>query len=132
MSDLIKTGGNGLIGLLHGKGGDIVIPQPFERDIFLFDTYVAGTTHIEGIEELEPHLKIEDKLEFFREPDNPYDNQAIVVKTVDGVKIGYIPKQDNVILARLMDAGKLLFGRISEKEKKGKWVRIEMKIYLHE
>lgn len=132
MSDLIKTGGNGLIGLLHGKGGDIVIPQPFERDIFLFDTYVAGTTHIEGIEELEPHLKIEDKLEFFREPDNPYDNQAIVVKTVDGVKIGYIPKQDNVIFARLMDAGKLLFGRISEKEKKGKWVRIEMKIYLHE
>ena len=132
MSDLIKTGGNGLIGLLHGKGGDIVIPQPFERDIFLFDTYVAGTTHIEGIEELEPHLKIEDKLEFFREPDNPYDNQAIVVKTVDGVKIGYIPKQDNVIFARLMDAGKLLFGRITEKEKKGKWVRIEMKIYLHE
>lgn len=132
MGDLIKTGGNGLIELLHGKGGDIVIPQPFERDIFLFDTYVAGTTHIEGIEELEPHLKIEDKLEFFREPDNPYDNQAIVVKTVDGVKIGYIPKQDNVIFARLMDAGKLLFGRIAEKEKKGKWVRIEMKIYLHE
>ena len=132
MGDLIKTGGNGLIELLHGKGGDIVIPQPFERDIFLFDTYVAGTTHIEGIEELEPHLKIEDKLEFFREPDNPYDNQAIVVKTVDGVKIGYIPKQDNVIFARLMDAGKLLFGRIAEKEKKGKWMRIEMKIYLHE
>ena len=132
MGDLIKNGGNGLIELLHGKGGDIVIPQPFERDIFLFDTYVAGTTHIEGIEELEPHLKIEDKLEFFREPDNPYDNQAIVVKTVDGVKIGYIPKQDNVIFARLMDAGKLLFGRIAEKEKKGKWVRIEMKIYLHE
>ena len=132
MGDLIKTGGNGLIGLLHGKGGDIVIPQPFERDIFLFDTHVARTTYIEGIEELEPHLKIEDKLEFFREPDNPYDNQAIVVKTVDGVKIGYIPKQDNVIFARLMDAGKLLFGRISEKEKKGKWVRIEMKIYLHE
>ena len=132
MGDLIKTGGNGLIGLLHGKGGDIVIPQPFERDIFLFDTHVAGTTYIEGIEELEPHLKIEDKLEFFREPDNPYDNQAIVVKTVDGVKIGYIPKQDNVIFARLMDAGKLLFGRISEKEKKGKWVQIEMKIYLHE
>ena len=71
-------------------------------------------------------------MSYLFEPDNPYDNQAIVVKTVDGVKIGYIPKQDNVIFARLMDAGKLLFGRISEKEKKGKWVRIEMKIYLHE
>ena len=73
--------------------------------------YVAGTTHIEGIEELEPHLNNDDRLEFFREPDNRYDKQAIVIKTFDGVKIGYVPKQDNVIFARLMDVGKLLFGK---------------------
>ena len=48
------------------------------------------------------------------------------------MKIGYVPKNDNVIFARLMDAGKLLFGRISGKEKKGAWVRIEIKVYLHE
>ena len=111
MSDLVKSGGSGLVGLLHGKNGEISIPKPFEKDIFLFDTYVAGTTHIEGIEELEPHLNNDDRLEFFREPDNRYDKQAIVIKTVDGVKIGYVPKQDNVIFARLMDAGKLLFGK---------------------
>ena len=116
MGDLVKSGGNGLVGLLHGKGGELSIPKPFEKDIFLFDTYVAGTTHIEGIEELEPHLNNDDRLEFFREPDNRYDKQAIVIKTVDGVKIGYVPKQDNVIFARLMDAGKLLFGKITSKE----------------
>ena len=71
-------------------------------------------------------------MDFFREPDNQYDKQAIVIKTVDGVKIGYVPKQDNVIFARLMDAGKLLFGRISAKEKKGSWVKINIKVYLHE
>ena len=75
MGDLVKSGGNGLVGLLHGKGGELSIPKPFEKDIFLFDTYVAGTTHIEGIEELEPHLNNDDRLEFFREPDNRYDNQ---------------------------------------------------------
>ena len=58
--------------------------------------------------------------------------QAIVIKTVDGVKIGYVPKQDNVIFARLMDAGKLLFGRITSKEKKGSWVKIYIKVFLHE
>ena len=110
----------------------MVIPQPFERDIFLFDTYVAGTTHIEGIEELEQYLNIEDKLDFFREPDNQYDKQAIMIKTVSGVKIGYVPKQDNMIFARLMDAGKLLFGRITAKEKKGNWVKINIKVYMHE
>jgi len=132
MSDLVKSGGSGLVGLLHGKNGEISIPKPFEKDIFLFDTYVAGTTHIEGIEELEPHLNNDGRLEFFREPDNRYDKQAIVIKTVDGVKIGYVPKQDNVIFARLMDAGKLLFGKITSKEKKGSWVKIYIKVFLHE
>ena len=132
MGDLVKTSGGGLVGLLHGKNGEILIPKPFEKDIFLFDTYVAGTTHIEGIEELEQHLNVDDRLEFFREPDNRYDKQAIVIKTIDGVKIGYVPKQDNVIFARLMDAGKLLFGKITSKEKKGSWVKIYIKVFLHE
>ena len=132
MGELVKTGGSGLVGLLHGKNGEISIPKPFEKDIFLFDTYVAGTTHIESIEELEPHLNVDDRLAFFREPDNRYDTQAIVIKTVDGVKIGYVPKQDNVIFARLMDAGKLLFGKITSKEKKGSWVKIYIKVFLHE
>lgn len=132
MDELNKTGKSGLVSLLHGKNGEISIPKPFERDIFLFDTYVAGTSHIEGMEELEPHLQTGDRLDFFREPDNQYDAQAIVIKTADGVKIGYVPRQDNAIFARLMDAGKLLFGRISEKEKKGKWVKISIDIFLHE
>ena len=132
MGDLVKTESNGLIGLMHGKDGGLSIPKPFERDIFLFDTYVAGTTHIEGIEELEPHLNIDDRLEFFREPDNQYDKQAIFIKTADGVKIGYVPQNDNAIFSRLMDAGKLLFGKITAKEKKGSWVKLGIKVYLHE
>lgn len=35
MGDLVKSGGNGLVGLLHGKGGELSIPKPFEKDIFL-------------------------------------------------------------------------------------------------
>ena len=108
------------------------MPKPFERDIFLFDTYVAGTGYVEGIEELEPHLHIDDRLDFFREPDNPHDSRAIVVKNSGGAKIGYVPKADNVIFSRLMDAGKLLFARIVSKEMEGNWLRLEIKVYLHE
>ncbi|MBE6811295.1 MAG: restriction endonuclease [Ruminococcaceae bacterium] len=132
MSDIIKSDEGGLVGLFHGKGGGLSIPKPFEKDIYLFDSYVAGTTHIPGIEELEPHLNVDDKLNFYREPDNKYDPKAIVIKNSDGIKIGYVPKEDNVIFSRLMDAGKLLFGRITQKEKKGKWLKINIKIYLHE
>lgn len=132
MSDLIKSKGGGLVSLLHNKGGEVDMPKPFERDIFLFDTHVAGTTFIEGIEELAPHLNVDDKLDFFREPDNPYDHKAIVIKNVDGVKIGYVPKADNLIFSRLMDAGKLLFGKISAKESRGKWLKLDIKVFLHE
>lgn len=132
MGELTKNGQSGLIGLLHGQGGDAAIPKPFERDIFLFDTYVAGTTFIPGIEELEKHLNIDDKLDFFREPENPHDSRAIVIKNADGVKVGYVPQADNVIFSRLMDAGKLLFGRIREKHMLGTWLKMDIQVYLHE
>lgn len=132
MSGLVKTDGGGLVSLLHGKGGGLSIPKPFERDIFLFDSYVAGTTFIEGIEELEPHLNIDDRLNFFREPDNKHDPKAIVIKITDGVKIGYVPREDNAVFSRLMDAGKLLFGKITAKEMNGKWLKINIDIYLNE
>lgn len=132
MGELMKGQGGSLIGMLHGKGGELEVPKPFERDIFLFDTYVAGTSHVEGIEELEPHINIDDKLDFFREPDNTYDNKAIVIKNADGVKIGYVPKTDNVVFSRLMDAGKLLFGKVTSKEMQGKWLKMGIKVYLHE
>ena len=132
MSDLITTETGGLMSLLHNQNGELAVPKPFEKDIFLFDTHIAGTSYIDGSEELEAHLNEDDKLDFFREPDNKYDKRAIVIKTIDGVKIGYVPRYDNAIFSRLMDAGKLLFGRISSKEGSGRWVRINIKVYLHE
>ncbi len=132
MGKLTKNEGGSLVSLIHGKGGKLIVPKPFERDIFLFETYIAGTNYVEGIMDLEPHLNIDDKLEFIREPDNPHDNKAIVIRNTDGVKIGYVPKADNIIFARLMDAGKLLFGRIVSKKLHGDWLKITIKVFLHE
>ena len=120
-----------MVNLFHNNEGGMV-PLPFERGIFLFDTHVAGTSHVDGIEELASYLRSEDRLTFFREPDNPHDKEAIVVKTDAGVKIGYIPRKDNVIFARLMDAGKMLFGKIISVEMQGAWMKIDIGIYLHE
>lgn len=125
------TSNGGLVSLMHDKNG-LTMPKPFEHDILLFDTTVAGTSHVEGIKELEPYLNAGDRLDFFREPDNTHDPGAIAVKNSSGVKIGYVPQKDNVVFSRLMDAGKLLFGKISNKELQGDWIKIEMQIYLHD
>lgn len=132
MKDLAKTNPEGFLPFIPGEAGGLELPKPFEQEIYLFDTYVAGTTHVEGIEEIAPTLSEGNRLTFFREPDNRYDPQAIRIETMDHVKIGYVPRQDNVVFSRLMDAGKVLFGKISEKEMKGKWLKLGIKIYLLE
>ena len=131
MSDLIKQDGeNLLIDLIHEHQLGINMPIPFEREHFLFDSSVAGTSHIENIEEIGPQLKTGQKLLSKREPDNYYDPQAICVRLEDGQKIGYVPRKDNLVFARLMDAGINLFGKISKLEKRGKWFSIGMRIFL--
>ena len=133
MSELITAAGDtGLVNLLHGKGGGLSVPLPFEKEIFLFETYIAGTSYVEGIEDLEPFLHEGEKLNFFREPNNAYDSKAIVIKNADGIKLGYVPQKDNAVFSRLMDAGKLLYGRIAAKEYKGSWLKININIYLRD
>ena len=41
MGNLIKPESGGLVSLLHSTNGEIVIPKPFEQEIFLFSkTYI--------------------------------------------------------------------------------------------
>ena len=130
MSFPFKPEGGSVIGLIHGKDGTLGMPVPSERDIFLFDTCVAGTSHVEGIEALESQLRKGERLAFFREPDNPHDPHDS--QTMSGQTVGYVPRRDNVVFARLMDAGKQLFGTITKKEKKGNWLSLSIQIFLHE
>lgn len=132
MNELMTNDNLGLIKYLQNQELGLVLPTPFERDIYLFETIVAGTSHIENIADIEAQLDLDDKLVFYREPDNRFDPQAIKIVTLKGDKIGYIPQKDNLIFSRLMDAGKELFGKITRKEKKGQWTKIEIAIYLHE
>lgn len=132
MNELAQKDSGKLVEYLLKRETGLTLPKPFERDIYLFETYVAGTTHIDGIEDIGLNLKEEDKLIFYREPENIHDPQAIRIETLEHEKIGYIPRQDNIVFSRLMDAGKELFGTVREKEMVGNWLKIIIKIYLHE
>ena len=132
MNDLVKKEQGNLIEYLINQEIGLDLPKPFERDIYLFDSHVAGTSHIDNIESIGEQLKDGDRLVFYREPDNETDPQAIRIETLTKEKIGYVPRQDNIIFSRLMDAGKVLFARVVEKELLGKWLKIKIKIYLHE
>lgn len=102
--------------------------KPLIREIHLFDSYIAGTTHLEDKTVLNA-IKIGDKLSLQREK-NKFDENAILIYTEDRKKLGYIPEKDNLIFARLMDAGKLLAAKIKKIDKKGSFTQISIGIYL--
>ena len=129
MKELSRVGSGGLLQTLHSQ---VQLPTPYSEDVFLLHTLVAGTTHVAGIEELEPFLRPGDRLTLIRVPGNPSDPNAIKIYNADQVKVGYVPKKENQILARLMDAGKLLYATITEKSWQEDWLRIGIDIYLTE
>jgi len=131
MDDIVKIDSSNISAILHSRDG-LALAKPFSQQIFLVDVHIAGTTHVDNIDEIEPTLTIGKKLVFFREPDNKYDDHAIIVKDKDGNKLGYIPKDKNEILSRLMDAGKLLYGIIQTKDKLGDWLKISMQVFLED
>ncbi|MDD7408600.1 MAG: HIRAN domain-containing protein [Anaerovoracaceae bacterium] len=119
---------DGLVKVISDQNqlGDLI--KPLVRDIHLFDSFVAGTTHLEDPEVLKD-IEPGEKLTLRRE-ENKFDDNAILILKKDGRKLGYVPEKDNIVFARLMDAGKLLEARISDIEKKGSFTRISIGIYM--
>ena len=106
--------------------GDLL--QPLIREIHLFDSFVAGTTHLGNLSDLE-EIKVGGQLSLLRE-NNKFDSNAILILTADKKKLGYVPEKDNIIFARLLDAGKMLAAKIKGIEKKGSFTKILIGIYL--
>lgn len=126
-NELTKTETGALVSAIDKHGvGELL--KPLIREIHLFDSYVAGTTHLEDQSVLE-EIKAGDRLNLMRE-DNKFDEHAIMILTEDGMKLGYVPQKDNIIFSRLMDAGKKLIAQISKIEKKGSFTQISIGIYL--
>ena len=98
-------------------GRDMGLAQPFDREIFLLQTHIAGARYREGYPGIIRRLKLGTLLTLVREPENPYDELAIRVLDDKGAWIGYVPMERNPPLARLMDAGKYLYGKVAKKEK---------------
>ena len=111
--------------------GNTAVALPFSKQVFLMDTHVAGTGYHEAAAEAKS-LEAGDQLILKREPDNPYDDLAIAVLGESGAKLGYIPRNQNCVLARLMDAGKQICAEITDCDAEGPWTEIDIKVSMAE
>ena len=127
MANELTKAQSGVVALVDSREiGDVL--KPLIREIHLFDSYIAGTTHLKEPEVLD-NVKTGDMLNLKRE-DNKFDDKAILVLNDAGQKLGYVPEKDNVVFARLMDAGKLLKAKVTDVELKGGFHMIRIGIYL--
>jgi hypothetical protein len=64
---------------------------------------VAAFTYCEGVEVFS-QLKVGKKVRLVREDENPHDHKAVAIFFGD-THIGYIPRQQNETIAKLLDLG---------------------------
>lgn len=100
-----------------------------EARVYLQSSRLAGFRYHEG-RKLWPQMQVGDALSLAREPDNPHDANAVRVEW-RGRMIGYMPRMENAALARYMDHGQRLDGRITRLPRERRRGRgIEFDIYL--
>lgn len=118
----------GLLELL-GQGSQGI--TPFRQEIFILEITVAGTGFCKEIDTVEALIVPGKVLPMKREPHNQFDEYAISIYCEE-VRIGFVPRKMNLVCSRLMDAGKLFFCRVLEKERIDRWLKVTANIYMVE
>ena len=97
------------------------------RELLVQESPVAGFQYHDG-ETVWPRLSTGDSLRLLREPDNPYDGQAVAVYWGEA-KLGYVPRAANTAVAQMMDRGELLSARVARlRESQDPWKRVGISI----
>lgn len=115
---------------LLGSGEINALGLP-KHEIFLLDIVVAGTTFCPVVPALRAELLPETMLRMVRCPDNEHDRYAIAIYYKE-TRIGYVPRELNLVISRLMDAGKEFYARVVEVKQLNEWTRIAAKIFMVE
>lgn len=100
----------------------------FAREILVLECLIAGTS-FRKLDKVQDDLKETVRLEMKREGNNDFDHFAVSL-WFGNTKVGYIPKDKNEVLSRLMDAGKQFYATIHAKEMEGNWLKLKIKVML--
>ena len=126
-SGLIKLNPQ-LMSILHDANGQDIIP--FNREIFVINVFIAGTSYCKNIDQILDQITNTTHLTMLRQPDNEVDQYAIGIY-YNHTQLGWVPMKDNLVIARLMDAGKLFNCKVVSVSKNSpSSPRINVSIYM--
>jgi len=103
------------------------VPKPIS-EIRLSSPYLAGFQYYQG-PEIEPQLHQNNLLTLKRELTNPHDCYAVEVFQ-NNDKLGYLPRTENKVIARLMDQGVEVKARILKVDQEEfAYRKVKMKVF---
>jgi hypothetical protein len=101
------------------------------RKVYLGEVFIAGFRFHDGMRPaVLAGLNVGDELDLCREPQNPYDENAIAVYDRQRHHLGYVPCHSNDLPARLADQSVGLGAEISGLEPDASpWERVRIRLY---
>ena len=115
---------------LAGKFKDL--PMPFEQTVFLAECHLAGTAEIDDMLVRAKDVVKGTELVLKRSSADAQDCKAVAALTKDGVLVGYVQRRYAAVMARLMDAGKALSAKVTEKTLEDHWLDLAIAIDMKE
>ena len=103
--------------------------QRVSSEILVHTSLTAGLAHHEAKAVWEA-MHVGDEVALLREPDNPHDANAVRVEW-QGHVLGYLPRDDNAAVARQLDRGNRLAGRVARLDRyRNHRMRLQLDIFV--
>ena len=97
------------------KNGVSSIIKPLTKETQIFDCFVSETYDTK--KSVISKLKIGDEISTKKDENNLFDDYAVALFNANGDKIGYIPENYSSIVNKLINAGKVIKGKIVDIDK---------------
>jgi hypothetical protein len=119
----------GIIGLGRVASAAEYVSKQKVKPIFLIETDIAGYQYYEG-EKIENLIESKEKIELRLQENNKYDQNAIEI-FYKGIKLGYIPRDENTIPANLIRQNKELYAEFKSLNPENEtWNRMIIKVFM--
>lgn len=97
------------------------------RRVLIQQSAVAGFQFHEG-EFVFARMKLGDRLNFRRDPNNRFDQRAVQVYWQD-TQLGFVPRRDNVAISQMLERGEPLTASITAlRESENPWDRVRFDV----
>lgn len=93
---------------------------------------LSGSRYLDYRNELHSICSIGEEVAIVPEPDNPFDRNALAVKTKNGVSLGYIPEDETSLIIMLIKRKRAFFGKLTEVGYPGEIPIIKIELFLKE